>query len=74
MELVDLFSTENLVYIALVIVAAVVAFLLIKKVAGCVIKAVIFAVLVALLAFLYYTYSGMQEESHDDGEQTEMRE
>ena len=54
------------------VVAVIVAFLIIKKVAGCLIKAVVFAILVAILGYIYYNFS-MVEES-EDGTEIEMTE
>ena len=57
-------TSTDLTYVIFAIVAVIVAFLIIKKVAGCLIKAVIFAILVAILGYLYYNFS-MVEESED---------
>ena len=61
-------TNSDIAYIVFAIVAVIVAFMLIKKVAGCLIKAVIFAILVAILGYLYYNFS-MVEES---GEETNI--
>ena len=45
---------ENFGYYIFCIIAFVVAFLLVKKVAGCMIKTVIMAIVIALLAAIYY--------------------
>ncbi len=63
-------TSTDLTYVIFAIVAVIVAFLIIKKVAGCLIKAVIFAILVAILGYLYYNFS-MVEES-EDGTEIEM--
>ena len=63
-------TSTDLIYVIFAIVAVFVAFLIIKKVAGCLIKAVIFAILVAILGYLYYNFS-MVEES-EDGTEIEM--
>lgn len=63
-------TSTDLTYVIFAIVAVIVAFLIIKKVAGCLIKAVIFAILVAILGYLYYSFS-MVEES-EDGTEIEM--
>ena len=60
-------TNSDIAYIVFAIVAVIVAFMLIKKVAGCLIKAVIFAILVAILGYLYYNFS-MVEESVDGTE------
>lgn len=64
-------STDN-TYVVFAIVAVIVAFLIIKKVAGCLIKAVVFAILVAILGYIYYNFS-MVEDS-EDGTEIEMTE
>ena len=63
-------TSTDITYVIFAIVAVIVAFLIIKKVAGCLIKAVIFAILVAILGYLYYNFS-MVEES-EDGTEIEM--
>ena len=65
-------TSTDITYVIFAIVAVIVAFLIIKKVAGCLIKAVIFAILVAILGYLYYNFS-MVEES-EDGTEIEMTE
>lgn len=45
---------ENFEYYIFCIVAFVVAFLLVKKIAGCMIKTVIMAAVVVVLALIYY--------------------
>ncbi len=57
-------TNSDIAYIVFALVAVIVAFMLIKKVAGCLIKTVIFAILVAILGYLYYNFS-MVEESGD---------
>ena len=63
-------TSTDLTYVIFAIVAVIVAFLIIKKVAGCLIKAVVFAILVAILGYIYYNFS-MVEES-EDGTEIEM--
>ena len=65
-------TSTDLTYVIFAIVAVIVAFLIIKKVAGCLIKAVVFAILVAILGYIYYNFS-MVEES-EDGTEIEMTE
>lgn len=65
-------TSTDITYVIFAIVAVIVAFLIIKKVAGCLIKAVVFAILVAILGYIYYNFS-MVEES-EDGTEIEMRE
>ncbi len=47
---------ENIGYYIFCIVAFIVAFFLVKKIAGCMIKSVILAVVIAALAAVYYLY------------------
>ena len=65
-------TSTDITYVVFAIVAVIVAFLIIKKVAGCLIKAVVFAILVAILGYIYYNFS-MVEES-EDGTEIEMTE
>ncbi len=65
-------TNSDIAYIVFAIVAVIVAFMLIKKVAGCLIKAVIFAILVAILGYLYYNFSMVEESG--DGTEVEMTE
>lgn len=65
-------TSTDITYVIFAIVAVIVAFLIIKKVAGCLIKAVVFAILVAILGCIYYNFS-MVEES-EDGTEIEMTE
>ena len=46
----------NLGYYIFILVAIVVAFLIIKKVASCLIRSVVAVVLVAVLAYIYWMY------------------
>ena len=65
-------TNSDIAYIVFAIVAVIVAFMLIKKVAGCLIKAVIFAILVAILGYLYYNFSVVEESG--DGTEVEITE
>lgn len=65
-------TNSDIAYIVFAIVAVIVAFMLIKKVAGCLIKTVIFAILVAILGYLYYNFSMVEESG--DGTEVEMTE
>ena len=65
-------TNSDIAYIVFAIVAVIVAFMLIKKVAGCLIKAVIFAILVAILGYLYYNFAMVEESG--DGTEVEMTE
>ena len=65
-------TNSDIAYIVFALVAVIVAFVLIKKVAGCLIKTVIFAILVAILGYLYYNFSMVEESG--DGTEVEMTE
>lgn len=65
-------TNSDIAYIVFALVAVIVAFMLIKKVAGCLIKAVIFAILVAILGYLYYNFSMVEESG--DGTEVEITE
>lgn len=65
-------TNSDIACIVFALVAVIVAFMLIKKVAGCLIKAVIFAILVAILGYLYYNFSMVEESG--DGTEVEMTE
>lgn len=65
-------TNSDIAYIVFALVAVIVAFMLIKKVAGCLIKTVIFAILVAILGYLYYNFSMVEESG--DGTEIEMTE
>ena len=65
-------TNSDIAYIVFAIVAVIVAFMLIKKVAGCLIKTVIFAILVAILGYLYYNFSMVEESG--DGTEVEITE
>ena len=47
---------ENIGYYILILVALIIAFLVIKKVTSCMVKAVVGIVVFALLAYIYYMY------------------
>ena len=47
---------NNIGYYLFVLVAIIVAFLVVKRVASCLIKSVVTLVLVAILAYIYYFY------------------
>ena len=46
----------NLGYYIFILVAIIVAFLIIKKVASCLIRSIVAIVLVAILAYIYWMY------------------
>ncbi len=60
-------NTENIVYYIFAAAVVLIAFLLIKKIASCLVKGVILAVIVAVLAFVYFNY--LTVENVDDTEQ-----
>lgn len=47
---------ENFTYYIFCLIAVVVAFFVLKKIAGCLIRTIILAVVVAVLAAIYYMY------------------
>lgn len=66
------FTSTDIAYIVFAIVAVIVAFLLIKKVASCFIKVVVFAILVAILGYIYYNFALVEESGEEiDTEITE---
>ena len=64
-------TSADIAYVVFAIVAAIVAFLIIKKVAGCLIKAVVFAILIAIMAYCYYNFSVVEETEETGIETTE---
>ncbi|MBP3229878.1 MAG: hypothetical protein J6M40_03955 [Prevotella sp.] len=50
---------NNFAYYVFALVAVVVAFLVIKKVASCLIRTIVGVVVVAVLAYLYFSSKGM---------------
>lgn len=49
---------NNFLYFIFVIVVFIVAFTLLKKIAGCLIKTVIFAIIAVILAVIYFKFFG----------------
>lgn len=47
---------ENFAYYIFCLIALIMAILIFKKVAGCLIKSIIFAVILAVLVALYFMY------------------
>jgi hypothetical protein len=47
---------ENLGYYLFALAAIIVAFMVVKKVASCMIKSVVMLVVIAILAFVYFMY------------------
>lgn len=64
-------NTENIVYYIFAAAVVLIAFLLIKKFASCLVKSIILAVIVAVLAFVYFNY--LTVEDVDDTEQVEVK-
>lgn len=58
-------ESENLTYILISIAVLVVAFLLVRKVASCLIKTVVMVLVAGILAFVYFNYI----KEYKDGEQ-----
>lgn len=48
---------DNLGFYLLLLAAVVAAFYIIKKIASCLIKTIVFVVMLAILAFAFYFYS-----------------
>ncbi len=48
--------STNFAYYILVLVGIIVAVIILKKVASCLFKTIAMAVIVAILAFIYFTY------------------
>ena len=65
MDINTLLSTENIIYVVFAILAIIVAFTLIKKFAGCLIRTVIFLLMLAALAYIYLNYIDKNEENTD---------
>ncbi len=66
------FTSSDITNLVFAIVAIIVAFIIIKKVASCLIKAVVFAILLGVLAYLYGNFSLTEETKNDtDLEMTE---
>ena len=63
-------TNSDIAYIVFALVAVIVAFILIKKVAGCLIKAVIFAILVAILGYIYYNFALVEESGEETNIET----
>jgi hypothetical protein len=47
---------ENIGYYLFLLAAVIVAFLIIKKVASCLVKSIVGIVLLALIVYIYYMY------------------
>lgn len=47
---------DNFIYYGIVLLAIIIGVLVIKKIASCLIRIVVFLVLLALLAFIYYCF------------------
>ena len=63
-----LFTTENILYVAFAILAIIVAFTLIKKFAGCLIRTIIFLLMLAALAYIYLNLSDKSKEKTEQQE------
>ena len=48
--------STQIAYYIFCIIAFIVGFMILKKLAGCLVKTVIFLVLAAILAYIYYQY------------------
>jgi len=52
----SLLTTENIAYAVFAVLAVIIAFIIIKKVAGCFFRLVVFLLLIAALAYVYINY------------------
>lgn len=68
MELNSSLTNENIAYVVFAILAVIIAFALIKKVASCLIRIVIFLIMLAALAYIYINYIDVSEEDSDQQE------
>ena len=68
----SLFTTENIAYAVFAILAVIVAFTLIKKVASCLLRTVVFLLMLAALAYIYLNYIDKGEENAEQ-QKTEYR-
>ncbi len=66
MDFDTLLTDENIAYAVFAVIAVVVAFILIKKLAGCLIRTVVFLLLLAALAYLYLNYIDKGDDAGDD--------
>ena len=69
-----LFTSENIALTVFAILAIIVAFILIKKVAGCLIKTVVFAIILAIMAYIYVNYIQEPEGESTTGVSVQMEE
>ena len=65
MEIID-FLSQNLVLIGFAIVALILAVAIIKKVTGCLVKAVLVALLLAAVVFAYFNLSPTHSDFDDN--------
>lgn len=65
MEIID-FLSQNLVLIGFAIVALILAVAIIKKVTGCLLKAVLVALLLAAVVFAYFNLSSSHDNFDDN--------
>ena len=47
---------SNFTFFVFILIAIVVGVIVVKKITGCLIKAIIFAVIISILAFIYFTH------------------
>ena len=73
MEILNI-SNQDIAYLVFAIIAVIVAFMIIKKVAGCLIKTVVFAILLAVMAYLYYQDMDGHEEPAEEPARIEISE
>ena len=65
MDFNTLLSSENIIYGVLAILAVIIGITLIKKFAGCLIRTVVFLLMLAALAYIYLNYVDKSEENTD---------
>lgn len=68
MDFNTLLSSENIIYGVLAILAVIIGITLIKKFAGCLIRTVVFLLMLAALAYIYLNYVDKSEENTDQQE------
>ena len=68
MELDSLLTNENIAYVVFAVLAVIVGIALIKKFASCLIRMVVFLLMLAALAYIYLNYIDKGEENTDQQE------
>lgn len=60
---------ENYIFYIFALIILVIVFLLMKKVAGCIIKAFVLLIVAAILAFVYFNYFKVSETDNVTGQE-----